>query len=148
VVHNSEFVFQLAEAAEAIEAAKRRMPLLTVNGTNSYVDRESVLTGEKFEQARRKFSTENVATAIAFLRQCRKLTKPNFNSYGLKHSAERWGRVNGMSPYVANGELIAAACYLDFKTAAIPNNPNVMIAISRTDVDRLDPQRLDPRWVR
>jgi hypothetical protein len=82
---------------------------------------------------------EQVATAIAFLRQCRKVKKPNRHSYGLKHAAERWGGSNGRHPYVANGALIAAALYLGFIIKTVPKDLNVFVAVAVKDVRRLDP---------
>jgi hypothetical protein len=67
---------------------------------------------------------DEVATCIAFLRQCQPTTKPKLSSYRLKHAAERWG-----NRYVTNGALIAAASYLNLKIVRVPNGPNVRIAV-------------------
>jgi hypothetical protein len=56
------------------------------------------------------------------------------HSYGLKHLAEDWGRAAGLEPYVANGELIAAALYLGFTVTLDPGTPNAFIGV-RTAVD-------------
>lgn len=53
-----------------------------------------------------------VETAAAWLDMCAHRIKTKWywgSSYGLKHAAERWGRDNGMSPYVSNGAFIKAA---------------------------------------
>jgi hypothetical protein len=53
-----------------------------------------------------------VATAAAWISACTRKLKTKWywgTSYGLKHEAERWGRSNGMSPYVSNGAFIKAA---------------------------------------
>lgn len=53
-----------------------------------------------------------VETAAAWLNMCAHPLKTKWywgSSYGLKHAAERWGRDNGMSPYVSNGAFIKAA---------------------------------------
>jgi hypothetical protein len=116
------------EATRAIEAAKAAMPELTTWGVGIKDDR-------------REFSGPGVATAIAFLRQCTKTNDPRFSSYGLKHAAERWGKQHGLESYVTNGELIAAAIYLGFKIekAMDRQNPNVTVAVTVDDVQRLDP---------
>jgi hypothetical protein len=87
-----------------------------------------------------EFSAANVETAIAFLKRCRKTTKPSRGSYGLKHAAEQWGQANGMQGYIANGELIVAAVYLGFTMkwdwrGDDNNSPNVMIGVVTPTTD-------------
>ena len=85
------------------------------------------LTWSGFDAGRCTFNPERVATAIAFLRsETATLRRPE-NSGWLKHLAERWGRDNGLSSYVSNGELIVAAIYLGFSIREIPETPNAMI---------------------
>lgn len=77
-----------------------------------------------------------VATAAAFLRllsPTRSATPQSPGSYGLKHDAERWGRVNGMQPYVANGALIAAAVELGYPIW-YRSGPNAAIGVSTRDL--------------
>jgi hypothetical protein len=131
------------EAAEAIAMAKNAMPTLTPNGVGVYDSelRRWISSGPEFEKERSQFLDANVATALAFLRQCRRIKTPNLSSYGLKHAAERWGRRNGMKPYITNGELIVAAIYLNFTIKPYPDGgPNVAIAVAVEDVQRLDPE--------
>src|SRR5262249_43487705 len=101
-----------------------------------------ITSGPEFERARSQFSAARVATAIAFLRQCRPIKTPSLCSYGLKHAAESWGERNGLEGYVANGELIAAAVYLGLTLKPFEYDcPNVKIGISRKDVRRLRRRR-------
>ena len=77
---------------------------------------------------------EQIATAIAFLRHCTRTTLPRRGSYGLKHAAETWGEANGMSSYVSNGALIAAAVYLGFVVHPHASGPNAAIGVGRTSI--------------
>lgn len=80
---------------------------------------------------------DEIATAIAFLRRFKPTKRGTYNSYFLKHEAERWGRRNGMVAYVSNGALIAAAMSLGFVIDEYkncwPTSPNAKIGISRRD---------------
>jgi hypothetical protein len=114
----------LDEAALAIRVAKAQLSALTGLGMRQPPD--SVVD----------FKTEGVAAAIAFLKRCRPAKKP-LSSYWFKHAAEEWGSRNGMASYVTNGELIAAAVYLDFKTRWDGRSPNVEIGVSVQDGKRL-----------
>jgi hypothetical protein len=84
---------------------------------------------------------DQVATAIAFLRQFRPTKTGRLNSYYLKHEAERWGGRNGMCYYVSNGALLMAALCLDLVIEEYPNcwpsSPNAKIGISKRDFKRL-----------
>src|SRR5437879_415103 len=53
-----------------------------------------------------------VQTAVAYLRQFRPTARGTYSSYDLKHRAERWGGKLGMSSYITNGAMIAAALLL------------------------------------
>jgi hypothetical protein len=122
------------EAVAAIVAAKAIMPQLTIVGRGIYEENwRVVFSGEKFEKARDELDPTNVAAAIRFLRQCRPTKRARLSSYRLKHSVEHWDH-----DYVSNGELIAAALYLGFKTKSIPGEVNVLIAVNADDADRLD----------
>jgi len=133
------------EAKAALAKAKAAMPHLTWAGIGTY-DREKrrcVSSGEEFERDRRDeaFDLKQVATAIAFLRLCVPTKGAAVNSYGLKHAAERWGREHGMQPYVANGELIVAACYLGLSIGYEPrNSPNVGVGVQLRRLQELDPE--------
>lgn len=76
-----------------------------------------------------------VSTAVMFLalgpveRLSAANKRAHSNSYGLKHQAEIWGEAAGLEPYVANGELIAAALYLGFTAVQIPGTPNALINV-------------------
>ena len=75
---------------------------------------------------------EEVKTAANYIQQVIKVaglrssvTKKGQTSYGLKHSAERWGRKNGMSPYVCNmAAIVAMWLHPLVKIKVIDNYPN------------------------
>jgi hypothetical protein len=84
---------------------------------------------------------DQVATAMAFLAQFRPTKRGTYSSYYLKHAAERWGGRNGLSGYVSNGALIAAAFCLglviDEYLSCFPTSPNAKIGISKRDYVKL-----------
>jgi hypothetical protein len=109
------------EATEALKIAKAKFPHINAAG---------LMPRDKPDQ----FNIKSIATAIAFLRQFhRPIKEPNLGSYGLKHTAERWGDRHGMEPYIANGELIVAAIYLGFSIQPSDDGINAWIAISYQD---------------
>ena len=108
---------------DVIAAALRRWPHLSANGFTD--DRP------------RPLRPEEVATAVAFLQQCDPIRTPLISSYGLKHSAERWGEALGLSNYVSNGALIAAAHALGFPMGR-PEGLNVRIGVSRRSLHKLE----------
>jgi hypothetical protein len=129
----------IEEAKRAIEFAKAKMPNLTTWGIGILETIEQRQhwknSGPEFDRARKSFHPKNIATAVAFLRQCRKVKKFTYSSYHLKHQAERWGRYNGLEPYVANSELIVAAVYLGFPIRVHRRSLNVLIAVSKRDLE-------------
>jgi hypothetical protein len=76
-----------------------------------------------------------IATALMFfdlgpVRINRTLHKRGPSSYGLKHAAESWGRELGLEPYIANGDLIAAALYRRVPIKRFPwGGPNCLVAV-------------------
>lgn len=138
-----------SEAAQAVEFALAQYPDLNANGFRAsskqlgYVDRHE----EWREELRGKRSLKGVATSIAYVDECHrfgKSTVPNENSYSMKHAAERWGRVNGLSPYVSNGAFIAAAIFRRVPIEYKPEwGPNCNVAISERVVEWLG--KLDVR---
>jgi hypothetical protein len=114
----------MGEAELAIAEVKAAVPQL---GTFGMLDRN-----------KRGLAAEQVATAMAFLRQCQKQKTPNRSSYQLKHVTEHWGRCNGMEPYVTNGALIVAAIFLGFAVEWDGRSLHVGVAVSVRDVARLD----------
>lgn len=105
------------EAERAIQVAITTHPFLAARGFG--------------DQPRNDLSVEGVATALAFLRNCCRVTRiPKWSSYGIKHAAEQWGRKYGFEPFVANGEAIAAAVYLSIPLKRLNNDdPNALIAV-------------------
>jgi hypothetical protein len=153
----------LEEAIRAIEFAKAAETRLTFEGIGTH-ERPAqpderwpiVYAGAAFERQRNAFDANEVATAIAFLRRFKptKTVRSGVRSYALKHSAEIWGRRNGMAGYVSQGELIAAALYLGFKIKAIgrsketPNgSTTAYVGIAIPELARLDPSTdWSPHW--
>lgn len=130
----------IAEAKIAIAAAKNECPYLTTEGIGAYQPfGHLIFSGPEFERNRNNFRPEEVATAIAFLKRCRLTKAARRDSYGLKHKAERWGKANGMTPYVSNGELIAAAIYLGFPVAIDTSDVNALVGVDKRSLRKLEP---------
>lgn len=109
----------LTAARRAVELAARHDPPVTLFGIGTPAE-PPTLTG--------------TATAIAYLQHGPVVRLASAGrgecSYSLKHHAERWGRGFGLSPYVANGELIAAALALEIPiTRPMRGNPNCNLAV-------------------
>lgn len=51
---------------------------------------------------------EQVATALAWLQAEGRHDSSGRGAYGLKYQAERWGKANGLSPYVSTGAMLIA----------------------------------------
>ncbi|WP_197519574.1 hypothetical protein [Pseudonocardia sp. HH130630-07] len=60
---------------------------------------------------------------------------PTQSSYALKHVVEQ-----AIGRYVSNGQLIAAALMAGYPTSR-PAGPNVLVAVSRRDLDRVRARR-------
>lgn len=118
---------QSAEAAQAIRFAQVQHPDLGWDGFYPIPD----IPEPRRLDANAASDQIQVATAIAFLRLCPKTQRPHQSSYSLKHQAERWGRHNNLSPYVANGALLIAAIYLAFPIKREGHlNPNAQLGVS------------------
>jgi hypothetical protein len=94
-----------AEVAAALKKALAAYPNLTPNG---FDETNRPFAGDY------PFSCIEVATALAFLKQCQPAQRATYTSYELKHMAEDWGQANGLAGFVSNGALIVAAVALDF----------------------------------
>ena len=114
-----------AEPAAAIKVARAAYPNLTPSG---FATTDKTLADDQF-------SHEEIATALAFLKQCKPIKHPSRGSYGLKHMAEDWGEAHGLAGYVSNGALIVAAVALGFPIRRVGLNAG--IAISRLDLKRV-----------
>lgn len=126
----------LQEAVAAIEAARVRHSKLTDFGFGVF-NETSLSPAEyqtKFAEERAAFRPAQVATAIAFLRTCEVVKKPNHGSYGLKHRAEQWGKRNGRESYVTNGALIVAAVHLGLPLQVL-HGPNANVGVSKKSID-------------
>jgi len=99
----------LREAANAVALVRLTFPLIEPRGIGPYVD--------PYRRDQHSFDDddglEQVATAIEYLLTFG-LDGPT-DSYEVKHLAEYWSRRNGMAPYVSNGAMIVASCYLGFE---------------------------------
>ena len=99
----------LREATNAVALARLTFPLIEPRGIGPYVDpyqRDQHSLDDDY-------GLEQVATAIEYLLTFG-LDGP-MDSYEVKHLAEYWGRRNAMAPYVSNGAMIVASCYLGFE---------------------------------
>ena len=131
--------YDLTEAREALLFALETEPDLILNGY-PYAYRAD----EKFKRLQyihenraemfKDFSLEQIATALAWIDVTPKTKTPNHNSYAAKHAAERWGRENGLCPYVANGALIAAAIYRGVPVKRLFGSPNAMLGLTTKSV--------------
>jgi hypothetical protein len=84
-------------------------------------------TGNPIEQVQ-------VDTALAWLEQVAHPLKSTWywgTSYGLKHTAENWGRDNGLSPYVSNGAFIKAAILAGYEIKSIGGNAKIKLGLPR-----------------
>jgi hypothetical protein len=88
-----------------------------------------------------RVSEDQVFTAVMFLSQFRPTKRGTYDSYFLKHAAERWGGKVGLCSYISNGALIAAALCLglviDEYLSCFPTSPNAKIGISKRDYVKL-----------
>ena len=107
------------QAPKAITRAAKELPTLSISGFDGSVrDKNDIYA----------LNPERVAVAMLFLSMaCKPTRKPAYGSYGLKHCAERWGKAVGLAPYIANGELIAAANHLGLQIRQRPTGPNADI---------------------
>jgi hypothetical protein len=106
--HMAITTMDLREATNAVALASLSFPLIEPRGIGPYVDpyqRDQHSLDDDY-------GLEQVATAIEYLLTFG-LDGPT-DSYEVKHLAEYWGRRNGMAPYVSNGAMIVASCYLGF----------------------------------
>ena len=107
------------QAPKAILRAAIDWPRLSVAGFDC---------GVRAGDDRYALNPERVAVAMLFISMaCKPTRKPAYSSYSLKHCAERWGKAVGLTPYIANGELIAAANHLGCQIRQHPTGPNADI---------------------
>lgn len=122
------------EAQQAVLTALRQHPDLSLNGFRYNGLDKSPFDGAKSEHESRArlFSDDSlaqIATAIRWIDSVKKVKTHKIGSYGAKHSAERWGRENGLASYVANGALIVAAVHRKVGLRREQNNPNAELAL-------------------
>jgi hypothetical protein len=106
-----------------IAAAVAAFPDLTPEG----------LRGGPFDPSPQyRWHPQQIATAMTFLRQCRKNKKSNFYSSDIKHWAEAWG-----GGYVINGAAIVAAIALGFKVTRSRGGLYARIGLHKNDLAKL-----------
>jgi hypothetical protein len=89
------------------------------------------------DDRRGSYSLRQIATAAAFLATLEPIKTARVSSYHLKHVAEKWGRENGMEPYVTNGALIVAAAALGFAIEPPRHGgPNVGVGVSQRSLQK------------
>ena len=110
---------------QEIHAAINSLPDLTINGFKCKEASKKIITAPTFEDLRCAFydpvHLDQINTAGIFLLTCDISME---GSYGVKHSMERWGRVNGGVSYVTNGCAIVAAKLDGYQIIRIANSPN------------------------
>ena len=90
------------------------------------------------DDARKGFARTEVATALLFLAGGPVTTLKRIpsrgagTSYGWKHTAEKWGRLMGLEPYITNGEFIVAADWLGIPSRREIFSLNVVYALKST----------------
>jgi hypothetical protein len=124
----------LLDGAQALALAKERFPDLSGDGIRVYPGSTS-----------QEIHTDQVETAMAFLKLLRPTKHPTIDSGSLKHDCENWGSINGMSPYVSRGALTAAAIVLGYPVRAYRHGPHVAIGVSITDLRELNAKTLELR---
>jgi transcriptional regulator with XRE-family HTH domain len=122
------------EAKQAVLTALKQHPDLSLNGFPYNGFDKDPFDGAKSEHENRArlFSDDSlaqIATAICWIDTAKKIKAYKCGSYGAKHSAEQWGRDNGLSSYIANGALIVAAIHRQVALRRSPNNPNAELAL-------------------
>jgi len=122
------------EAQQAVLTALRQHPDLSLNGFRYNGFDKGPFEGAKSEQESRTrlFSDDSlaqIATAIQWIDSVKKIKTYKCGSYGAKHRAERWGRENNLTSYVANGALIVAAIHRKVGLRRGQNNPNAELAL-------------------
>jgi hypothetical protein len=136
---------QEVEAKLAADIVLARYPRLTTQGIG-YLPNSKLSTREYLGEIKRfrddfydRDGLEQIATAIAWCKQIEKIKTPKYNSYWLKHHAEQWGGVHGLSSYVSNGALIVAADYLGFPIIQSSDIINALIGVSKRSVIAVAP---------
>lgn len=119
---------------------------------SSYISEDVKMNTNRISITAEKPDGAQVKTAKAFLMtltRTKDVSPRSAYSYGLKHTAENWGRANGMEAYVSNDALIAAAIELDLPVLwEGGKSPNAFIGVSRASYAqarmRLAPGYVDP----
>jgi hypothetical protein len=118
----------LEEAERVVAGIAKLLPANTVLTASGFV-----ASGDRCCE----LSIQRIATALAFIdhgpvtRQ-RSVGRKSQSSYWLKHRAENWGRALEFEPYIANGDMIAAALWRNIpmrRAGWARNNPNCQLAL-------------------
>jgi len=132
------------EAKAAVVTALKIAPELSLNGYPYYGFAESEFDGMRYMHESRAAlftndSLAQIATALAWIDAIKVLSMPKIGSYGAKHRAERWGRENGFSTYVANGAVLVAAIYRKVPTKRVEDTPNALLGLDPDPVPEAKP---------
>lgn len=102
-----------------------------------YMRRQLGITPEDHERSRRDLKEQfrGFKLCVRWLSLFRQRITINFSlgsSYSLKHLAESWA-----GEYISNGAFIAATIYLNITYLYRGDSPNIYVALSSKDFDRL-----------
>ncbi len=111
----------MEQMRNALLAVMAKHPFLSCRGF------EAACVGIEAPRADLAASVDEFERAVAWLLLVpkRQTVNRDFDSYGLKHAAERWARA-----YVGNGALIAAALHLGFIIEPIDGSLNALIGVA------------------
>ncbi len=112
------------EAQQAVLTALRQHPDLSLNGFRYNGYDKDPFEGAKSEHDSRArlFSDDSlaqVATAIRWIDNVKKIKTYKCGSYGAKHRAEKWGKENGLASYVANSATASARLHRGHRAIVI-----------------------------
>lgn len=137
-----------SEARHAIESAAKRFPDLGYGGFRYMAypnepERQRIFVETDRRDLFDDRTVSQVATCLAYIARVTRIKTPLLGSYHLKHCAERWGRRNGLEPYVSNGSFIVAAIYCDIPMSK-PHGPNCSFGFLRRSLDRAAKEGREP----
>jgi hypothetical protein len=120
-------------AAQAIVKARQMFPDLSGDGVRHA------------GAAPQQIHTDQVETAMAFLKLLRPTKHPTTGSGSLKHHAEDWGSINGLSSYISRGAWTVAAIALGYPVRAYRYGGDVQIGVSIGDLGKVNAETLTAR---
>jgi hypothetical protein len=88
---------------------------------------------------------DQIETALQFFGLLRPTKHPTTDSGTLKHHAEDWGGINGMSSYVSRGALTVAAIAMGYPVRAYRYGGDVAIGVSIPHLRKINELTLTAR---